>query len=246
MDTAFNVSQTNPSQEQFTKEIYIRTGHTLSIVLLLTNGQRPETIEHITTDDVYSINPNLFGGGLFTMFVEKYKAEKSGKTSNDKRLGMCATVYKLLLHFTAMRSVITLPENSEGHTKRRLFCDFNGNVFTSLKSTKSFADLGLPPTLTFVKQRAQVSTFYRQNPATTHIDPAVLLNHGRAMQSGPYNVKGTEDFDRANIQLRQHIPTSTIVTPDDEQIQASLANNLDVLRGQLALDRSDCLGQRNR
>lgn len=165
VNQATKVPLLNPARTHFTNDLFIKTGHTCAIILLLTNGQRPECARYITVGDVWSIQPNKQQQGLYVLNVQQYEVEKSGKTATETRLGLDVTLYKLLLHYVAMRQIILFPHDNGKLTQdSKLFFSLKGKQFfpSTLRKSNSWKGLGLPHSLTFVRQRAVVTTEFKQ------------------------------------------------------------------------------------
>lgn len=243
LNRAKKVSLKNPAREQFDMETFDDVMNCIGICMLLNSGQRPEVLGFITNEDIEGISQNSYNDSLYTLTVQEFNAVKKGKTKTQIRICIDHSLYKMILHYKEMRNLLGLGD--------KLFLEnVSGQVLTGQKLRRSAAWklLGLPQSLTFVKQRAQLSTFFRNNPVTKDINPVVLMNHSRTMQEGPYSTDTLNLFEKASAELREKklpAPTSQNVS-ERKELEDTQKQNIENLKKRLEICRGEKKGRANR
>ena len=93
---AERVNLNNPKRSEFTSITFNQVGECLCILLLLVNGRRPETIGFVTDQDIRNIKRNIIDPKLFTVTVQEFVPDRSGKTGEVIRLSLDSVATKLL------------------------------------------------------------------------------------------------------------------------------------------------------
>ena len=235
------VNLSDPKIDEFTTETYNDVLEVLSIILITTSGHRPEVLSFITNDDVKNITKNTYNTELYTLTINTFSPIKRGKTRVELRISLDEVTYQLMTRFCAMKKAL-------GIQTKEFLVDINNRTMTGdrLRSSASWKLLQIPRTWTFVKQRAEVSTFYRNNPETSAIDPTILLAHQRTMQNGPYAVRNKELFDKSSATLREmgKVPKMNVKTQEERQeLDEKSKENFAKLTRKLTVTRSEIKGR---
>lgn len=191
----------------------------LAILLVITNGQRPQVAEFLEESDVRAMHRNKFDDNLFTIPVQVEKNEKEGKNSSQIYLGVDTDMKSLLFKFLDLRSLfiqtVALPRNPD-----TLFFNAKSgyplamkNIYTSV----AWKEMKFPGGCTISSFRRAVATFFSKDKISKDLDPAVLQNHSSEIRQNTYYTAGLEDFELGHSQLRQQLIPHSAVIPEHER-----------------------------
>ena len=224
---------TDPKAFQFITDV-------LAIILVITNGQRPQAAELIEVSDLRAMHVNKCDESLFTIPVQVEKDAKDGKRASQIYLGVDADMKSLLLKFLDLRLLFIQNATLE-HSPSTLFFNAKSGQSIAMKNiynTLAWRDLGFPEDCNITSFRQAVATFFCKDEVSKTLDPNVLQNHSSEIRKNTYYTAGMEDFEMGHSRLRQKFIPHSAAIPKDMLVSSTTKETEEQSKFQMALKTS--------